>query len=50
MLVYAVVLIAVMLFNWSPKMIEWRKMVAAKFKAQFGRKKTVGEAEGGAQS
>ena len=50
MLVYAVVLIVVMLFNWSPKMIEWRKMVAAKFKAKFGRKKTVGEAEGGAQS
>jgi len=50
MLVYAVVLIVVMLFNWSPKMIEWRKMVAAKFKAKFGKKKTVGEAEGGAQS
>ena len=25
MLIYAVVLIAMMLFNWSPKAIEWRE-------------------------
>ena len=27
MLVYAIVLIVIMLFSWSPKMIEWRKRV-----------------------
>lgn len=37
MLIYAVVLIAMMLFNWSPKAIEWREKYAAKFK----RKKKV---------
>lgn len=34
MLIYAVVLIAMMLFNWAPKCIEWRQKVAAKFKKQ----------------
>lgn len=37
MLVYAVVLIVMMLFSWSPKMIEWRK--------QIFRKNVKGEAE-----
>ena len=32
MLIYAVVLIAMMLFNWSPKAIEWRERYTAKFK------------------
>lgn len=32
MLIYAVVLIAMMLFNWSPKAIEWREKYASKFK------------------
>ncbi len=32
MLIYAVVLIAMMLFNWSPKAIEWRENYTAKFK------------------
>jgi len=32
MLIYAVVLIAMMLFNWSPKAIEWREKYTAKFK------------------
>ena len=27
MLVYAIVLIVIMLFSWSPKMIEWRERV-----------------------
>ncbi len=44
MLIYAIVLIAVMLFNWSPKMIEWRGIIAARIKARFFKKK----AEGGA--
>lgn len=37
MLIYAVVLIAMMLFNWSPKAIEWREKYAAKLKR--GKKK-----------
>ena len=32
MLIYAVVLIAMMLFNWSPKTIAWREQYAAKFR------------------
>lgn len=32
MLIYAVVLIAMMLFNWSPKAIEWREKYMSKFK------------------
>ena len=32
MLIYAVVLIAMMLFNWSPKAIEWREKHMARFK------------------
>lgn len=34
MLIYAIVLIIMMLFNWSPKMIEWREKYLS-----FGRKK-----------
>lgn len=32
MLIYAVVLIVMMLFNWSPKAIEWRERIAEKLK------------------
>ena len=32
MLIYAIVLIAMMLFNWSPKAIEWREKCSAKWK------------------
>ncbi len=37
MLIYAVVLIVMMLFNWAPKCIEWRKRMKAKF--MLGKKK-----------
>lgn len=37
MLIYAIVLIAMMLFNWAPKCIEWREKVAAKFKRNTGK-------------
>lgn len=40
MLIYAIVLIAMMLFNWAPAAIQWREKVKAKFK-----KKNVKEAE-----
>ena len=40
MLIYAVVLIVMMLFNWSPKAIEWREKYAEKFRA---RKKAKAE-------
>lgn len=39
MLVYAIVLIIVMLYNWSPKMKEYREIAKAKIKEKFGRKK-----------
>ena len=32
MLIYAIVLIIMMLFNWSPKAIAWREQYAAKFR------------------
>lgn len=32
MLIYAVILIAMMIFNWSPKAIEWRETYAARLK------------------
>lgn len=42
MLIYAIVLIVMMLFNWSPKAIEWRKRVVAKIRP--GKKKDKKEA------
>lgn len=42
MLIYAVVLIVMMLFNWSPKAIEWRKRIMAKIRP--GKKKDEKEA------
>ena len=41
MLIYAVVLIVMMLFNWAPKCIEWREKMVYKLK----NKKTAKEAE-----
>lgn len=32
MLIYSIVLIVMMLFNWAPKCIEWRQKMVAKFK------------------
>jgi len=34
MLIYAIVLIAMMLFNWAPSAINWREKMAAKFKSR----------------
>ena len=34
MLIYAVVLIVMMLFNWSPKAIEWREKRSVKLKSR----------------
>lgn len=41
MLIYAIVLIAMMLFNWAPKSIQWREKMAYRLKL----KKTTKEAE-----
>lgn len=38
MLIYSIVLIVVMLFNWAPAARNWRTRVAASFKAKFGKK------------
>lgn len=38
MLIYSIVLIAVMLFNWAPAARNWRGKVAASLKKTFGRK------------
>ena len=32
MLIYAIVLIAMMLFNWSPRTVAWKEKMAAKLK------------------
>lgn len=37
MLIYSIVLIAMMLFNWAPKCIGWRQKIAAKFKKNTGK-------------
>ncbi|XCP83977.1 branched-chain amino acid ABC transporter permease [Roseburia hominis] len=42
MLIYAVVLIIMMLFNWSPKAVEWREKYTAKLRSS--RKKNTKEA------
>ncbi|MCR5720012.1 MAG: branched-chain amino acid ABC transporter permease [Lachnospiraceae bacterium] len=41
MLIYAIVLIVMMLFNWAPACIEWRKMLVAKIKNKNTSKKEV---------
>lgn len=43
MLIYAIVLIVMMLFNWAPKCIEWREKVTANIKNRFLKKKTSGQ-------
>ena len=41
MLIYAVVLIAMMIFNQSPQMVAWRKRFVEKFRARFAKSKEV---------
>ena len=38
MLIYAIVLILVMLFNWAPKFIEFRERVSVKVKSLLPKK------------
>ncbi len=38
MLIYSIVLIVMMLFNWAPKCIEWREKVAARFQVKSVKK------------
>jgi branched-chain amino acid transport system permease protein len=45
MLIYAIVLIVMMLFNWAPTCIEWRKKVVATVKSKFVGKASAKEAE-----
>lgn len=47
MLLYAVVLIAMMLFNWSPAALEWREKMVAKVKKTFAASKKASPAAGG---
>ena len=37
MLIYAIVLIVMMLFNWAPKCIEWRQKLTAKLRKNTGK-------------
>lgn len=40
MLIYAIILIVIMLFNWSPKCLEWREVFMEKFiHGRFGKSK-----------
>lgn len=41
MLIYAIVLIVMMLFNWAPACIEWRKMLVGKFKKNKSAKEVA---------
>lgn len=43
MLIYAIVLIAMMLFNWAPKAIEWREKIV--YKLRLRKRKTPKEAK-----
>lgn len=47
LLIYSIVLIGMMLLNWSPKAIEWKKSLAAKFsgKRQAMKEKTLSAKE-----
>lgn len=38
MLIYAIVLIAMMIFNQSPQIVAWRKRILEKFRVRFGKK------------
>ncbi len=47
MLIYSIVLIVMMLFNWAPKCIEWRQKMAQKFrKTQRRRQYSYGNVRG----
>ncbi len=41
MLIYAIVLIAMMLFNWAPACIQWRKAIIGRFKKKNTAKEAV---------
>lgn len=43
MLIYAIILILMMLFNWAPKCVAWRKKMMASVKSIFSRKSTAKE-------
>ena len=43
MLIYAIVLIVMMLFNWAPKAIEWREKHS--LKRMFGKKEKAEEVQ-----
>ncbi|MCM1112269.1 MAG: branched-chain amino acid ABC transporter permease [Muribaculum sp.] len=43
MLIYAVILIAMMLFNWAPACIEWRKKITAAVKSKLDKNKAAKE-------
>ena len=45
MLIYAIVLIVIMLFNWAPKCLEWREKVAAFIKARIGKENVSKEVQ-----
>lgn len=45
MLIYAIVLIVMMLFNWSPKAIEWREKLNDWRKKHFSFGKKAKEVE-----
>lgn len=45
MLIYAIVLIVIMLFNWAPACLEWREKVAASVKAKLGKKNVSKEVQ-----
>lgn len=45
MLIYAVVLIVMMIFNWSPKVMEWRKKHSLKRLLTGSNRKTIKEVE-----
>lgn len=44
MLIYAIILIIMMLFNWAPTCIEWRKRIMASIKSKFMKDQAAKEA------
>ena len=42
MLIYAIVLILMMLFNSAPAMIQWREQMTEKLRKTFGKEKKEG--------
>lgn len=45
MLIYAIVLIVIMLFNWAPACLAWRERIAATIKAKLGKKNVSKEVQ-----